>query len=99
MLPFLPICAFMMGQSFKCTAYCGHVIHNYQHTIDEVSSKYCTEFVDFAIQIYCSVAKKFYITLSHIIMAIWVAPHYTVVEVIGLTNINYAMPECHYPNT
>jgi hypothetical protein len=99
MLPFLLIRAFMTGQSLKCTAFCGHLIHNYQHARDEASFKYCTEVSDFATQIYCSVANKFYITLSHIIMANWIAPHYTVVEVIGLTSIKYEMPEGHYPNT
>ena len=52
-----------------------------------------------ATQIYFSVANKLLITLSHIIMAIWIAPRYTVVDVIGLTSIKYAKPECHYPNT
>jgi hypothetical protein len=99
MLPFLPICAFITGQRLKCTAYCGQVIHNYHHAIDEASFKYSTDFVDFATKVYCSVTNKFYITLSHIIMAILIAPRYTVVEVIVLTSIKYAMPEYHYPNT
>jgi len=99
MLTFLLICAFMTSQKLKCTAYFGHLIHNYQHASDEASFKYRTEVADFANQMYCSVANKFYISLSHIIMAIWITPHYTVIEVIGLTSTKYAMPEGHYPNT